>query len=661
MKKIIAVWLVLSLVVMLPQISTAASRGLRISVDTSDGQELFLYENSYALVVGNGNYTRGWDPLGGAITDAKDVSRALKKVGFEVILKTNLTKDDFNKTFGEFVLTYGKNENSRLLFYYAGHGHTEKMATGEELGYLVMVDAPLPEKDALGFNLSSVDMQTLVTQAKRIRSRHVLYMFDSCFSGSILNFREHLLPQNITASVKYPVRQFITAGRANEPVPDHSVFKQAFVDLLEGRDKEPIPDGYLTGEELGLYLKNKVPQYNAYQHPQYGKIKDIRLDKGDFVFVMKRPESSIQPEATVAPLPPETGGIKDYDAIIQKRKAAKDKWEDWQKNMERDFAKAQTYDRNTELTAEEKKGVWSAFLSSYSADNPYATKDDSLRTQARERLNQWKNYKVAMGRRPSETGGKTWKDPVTGMEFVWVPGGCFKMGSPSSEDGRGSDEGPVHEVCVHGFWMGKYEVTNQEFRKFRSSHSSKDYKGNSLNGDNQPAVYVSWDDAKSFVDWLSSQNNNRFKFRLPTEAEWEYACRAGTQTARFWGDSPAAACQYANVHDNKSKRVNKFKWEHHNCDDGYAVTAPAGSFRPNGFGLYDMLGNIWEWCEDIYAKDAYSKHEKNNPIYANGGSSRVLRGGSWGNDPRRVRCADRSWDNPGVRDGFLGFRLLRTP
>jgi len=109
-------------------------------------------------------------------------------------------------------------------------------------------------------------------------------MFDSCFSGSILNLRERVVPQNISDSVRLPVRQFITAGRANEPVPDHSIFKVAFLDLLEGRDKEPIPDGYITGEELGLYLKNKVPVYNPTQHPQYGKIRDIRLDKGDFVF-----------------------------------------------------------------------------------------------------------------------------------------------------------------------------------------------------------------------------------------------------------------------------------------------------------------------------------------------------------------------------------------
>ena len=270
----------------------AAQRGLTIVAETPSGKAIPLYSGSYALVIGNGDYTNGWDPLPGAIRDVKDVSRALKENGFQVILKKNLTRSGFNRALGDFFYKYGRNKTNRLLFYYAGHGHTQQMFTDEALGYLVMVDAPVPEKDPVGFNVSSVDMQAIVTQAKMTKARHVLFMFDSCFSGSILNLRERIVPETISDSISLPVRQFITAGRANEPVPDHSIFKQAFLDLLEGRDKEPIPDGYITGEELGLYLKNKVPEYNPTQHPQYGKIKDIRLDKGDFVFSVKSRRTS---------------------------------------------------------------------------------------------------------------------------------------------------------------------------------------------------------------------------------------------------------------------------------------------------------------------------------------------------------------------------------
>jgi len=365
----------------------AKQRGIKVTVRTPEGKEIPLYKNSYAFVVGNGTYTKGWDPLPGAIRDVKDVARALEENGFNVVLKTDLTRNEFNRAFGSFCYKYGRDKANRLLFYYAGHGHTQKMFTGEDLGYLVMVDAPVPEKDPIGFRLSSVDMQAIVTEAKMIQARHVLFMFDSCFSGSILNLRERVVPEIISDSVSLPVRQFITAGRANEPVPDHSIFKQAFLDLLEGRDKEPIPDGYITGEELGLYLKNKVPEYNPTQHPQYGKIKDIRLDKGDFVFALKIPST---------PQPPAVGqssSIRDYDKIIEERKANKKKWDSWQRRMETDLSKVERYDKSSALNAEEKAEAWEGLLASYSADNPYTVKDNDFRKKAVERNQYWKGHK----------------------------------------------------------------------------------------------------------------------------------------------------------------------------------------------------------------------------------------------------------------------------
>jgi hypothetical protein len=272
---------------LVPCLAGGASRGLAVKLKTEEGQQVIsLYRESYALVVGNGEYAKGWDKLPGAVQDVKEVAAALERQGFKVTLKTNLTREQFSRTFAEFSARYGKAPDNRLLFYYAGHGYTEKTASDDVIGYLVMVDAPLPEKDEVGFSLAAVDMQGIVSQAKTIRAKHVLFLFDSCFSGTVLNFRDRVVPRGVTDSIGNPVRQFITAGSANEPVPDRSVFKQAFLDVLEGRDAKPLPGEYLTGEELGFYLKHKVPEYNPNQHPQYGKIRDPKLDKGDFVFVV---------------------------------------------------------------------------------------------------------------------------------------------------------------------------------------------------------------------------------------------------------------------------------------------------------------------------------------------------------------------------------------
>ena len=264
-----------------------SQRGMSVTVRTEDGEEFALYKDSYALVVGNGDYLtkNGWNPLPGAVNDVKEIAEVLKRHGFNVTVKIDVTKAEFNKAFSDFIYKSGKDKDNRLLFYYAGHGYTTKSATGEDLGYLVMLDTPHPENEA-EFDLYSIDMVKFVSDSKKIHAKHVLFMFDSCFSGTVLNLRNRATPPHITDRIKNPVRQFITAGRADEPVPDRSEFKKAFLNLLEGRVEEPTPDGYLTGVELGDYLYRTVPKFSQGQHPQHGKIHDQQLNTGDFVFVL---------------------------------------------------------------------------------------------------------------------------------------------------------------------------------------------------------------------------------------------------------------------------------------------------------------------------------------------------------------------------------------
>ena len=270
-------------------------RGVTIRVHTEAG-EIPLYNESYALVVGNGSYTSGWDTLDGVLKDVREVATALEKGGFTVTLKTNLRKADFDAAFEAFIRE-GAGKANRLLFYYAGHGHTEvNKQTGEESGYLVMVDSPMPMTTGEIDGSKNVSIRSLAEGTKQIEALHLLYLFDSSFSDSVLDTSHNPQPCTVQNSVKYPVRQFIVAGSANEPIPGPSVFKAALLDLLEGRVAEPIPDGSITGEELGVYLNHHVVGYKHTQTPQYGKIKDPTLNRGDFVFVLQDRKIRADPE-----------------------------------------------------------------------------------------------------------------------------------------------------------------------------------------------------------------------------------------------------------------------------------------------------------------------------------------------------------------------------
>jgi len=241
--------------------------------------------------------------------------------------------------------------------------------------------------------------------------------------------------------------------------------------------------------------------------------------------------------------------------------------------------------------------------------------------------------------RRSETGlssiapkGRAWTDPVTGMEFVFVKGGCFQMGDIFGDGG--SDEKPVHKVCVDDFYMGKYEVTQKEYKAIMGSNPS-----NFKKGDRYPVERVSWNDARKFIKKLNSRTGK--KYGLPTEAEWEYAARSGGKKEKYAGsNSPEVGAWFT--------------------DNSGGSTHEVGTKAANGLGLYDMSGNVYEWCRDWSGQNYYSKSPVYNPAGPSSGSSRVHRGGSWGNEAGGVRSAARSRNSPGHRFlfGILGFRLV---
>jgi formylglycine-generating enzyme len=274
--------------------------------------------------------------------------------------------------------------------------------------------------------------------------------------------------------------------------------------------------------------------------------------------------------------------------------------------------------------------------------------------------------------------GLIFKDCPGCPDMVVIPAGSFNMGSPDSEDSRNDDEGPMHQVKLTAFAMGKTEITRGQFSAFVkdskyiagekcvtleggrfSEQSGRNWRDiGYLQTKTHPASCVSWNDAKAYTAWLAHKTGKQY--RLPTEAEWEYAARGNTVTSRYWGDNPDEACGYANVADMTAKALipGASFWLLHNCTDGFAYSAPVGSFKANSFGLYDMLGNMMEWAEDSY-HDSYIDAPLDGSAWQGNVARRVLRGGSWNSSPSLLRAARRCMSKPDERFSYVGFRVAR--
>jgi formylglycine-generating enzyme required for sulfatase activity len=628
----------------------------------------------------------------------------------------------------------------------------------------VPIDAPDPEKDEKGFLRKAISMDQIYAWAKNIEVNHALFVFDSCFSGTLLKVRSHKkVPPYIKESAAESVRQFITAGKANETVPEKSVFTPMFADALRLAEGDLNQDGYVTGFEVCYHLKNEVPKYQSRQHPQCGTIKDYELSKGDFVFdvggsgpqvgsTSPAPTSLVPaskpdkdrdgvadaldrcPHNTKAelsqgvykqgahigcPLDNDQDGVADYQDScpynepvelvqgVQSNGCPNDRDRDG-------VADYRDHCRNNRPT-EIKQGVDpSGCPLDRDRDKVADYRDDCLGTPADVRVDKNGCQVVSAQVRPSpiqpvphrpkpavsvvapspepprrpgkviqpvphrpkpavsvvapspeppRRPGKVFRDRLKGgghgPEMVWIQAGRFRMGTIQ---GYGFDnEQPVHWVSVDKFAMGRYEVTVGEFRRFVKASGYKTdaekkggCKSNYAKGwewvkganwrnpgysqtDNHPVVCVSWDDATAYANWLSQQTGHTY--RLPTEAEWEYAARAGTETKYWWGN------------DIGSNRANCY-----NCGSRWddKSTAPVGSFAANQFGLYDTVGNVREWTCSEYESNYTGKEQR----CAKSGV-RALRGGAWNFNSLFVRAAVRNRVLHFNRGDHVGLRLAR--
>ena len=266
-------------------------------------------------------------------------------------------------------------------------------------------------------------------------------------------------------------------------------------------------------------------------------------------------------------------------------------------------------------------------------------------------------------------------EDTTGIQFIAVNGGCFSMGDTFGDGEK--DERPVHKTCISDFAISKYDITVGQFRRFAESagyrteaekeggcfvfngtdwtkQAGNNWRSPSFTqNDRHPVSCVNWNDAQAFVNWMNTLGSRRY--RLPREAEWEYAARSGGKKERFAGfNDKHQLYKYANFCDSNCDA----RWKTTEQNDRYNGTSPVGSYLPNSLGLYDMTGNLWQWVEDWYSESYYGISPKDNPGGPRSGTDRAVRGGSWLSEPADVRAADRNNCAPDYSAFDIGFRLV---
>jgi len=639
----------------------AANGSLEVPVKESEAidapvtEKLKLYSASKALVIGIDNYTGSgflagdrWPKLSKGIEDAVEVAKSLEAKGFTVTLLKDLGSEAMKSAMEDFFIREGADPEARLLIWFAGHGHT----IGGE-GYLVPADAPVPTKDDVGFRRKALSLRRFGEFMRGANAKHVLAVFDSCFAGTIFDVARSLPPRAITRATNLKVRQFVSAGDADQTVSDNGRFRRIFLDALDGKEPaaDPNGDGFITGSELGLFLSDKITNLSEKgQTPRYGKLNAEGYDRGDFVLEKGRLEAPKPAD----PVPPEPeAASKGAPSTAEDISGAERAWAFVQSSD--DIAVLEEYRREF--------GTRSKFYDSMAASRiaklkaPVQTAVVVAPPPAPPPIPKPAEPTVGVYP-PALKPGQTFRDcysddPVQNRicpEMVVVPAGEFTMGSPVDEEGRDKDEGPQRIVKIaKPFAVGKFEVTFAEWDACVLAGGCKHKPETDWGRERQPVMRVSWDDTKEYTAWLSTKTGKTY--RLLTEAEWEYVARAGTISPFSTGKTitpDQANFKGTNTYGGSSTGQYRRK------------TVVVGSFNPNAFGVYDMHGNVGEWVEDCYADSYKTAPSDGSAVTFSDCSSRVLRGGSWYYSPAYHRSANRDWGNPTNRDSGTGFRVART-
>ena len=639
--------------------------------------------------------------LESAVKDVQAVRAVLEsRYGFrpsriKQLLNTQATRKNIENTL--YALSREAGPEDSVFIYYAGHGQYDQ---ARDHGWWVPTNGEPRQAGTLITNA------TILRYIKGMQAKHVYLVADSCFSGSLFGTRAlpPITDRWYAELYKDRSRWGLTSG-ATEPVADrglegHSPFAYFLLKLLR-ENTQPYLVPSTIHEALAPLVAN-----NTNQVPRSEPLTQSGDEGGQFVFRLTATPGE-------SPTPPVVD-LTPYQQLQQQTK--------YQTELEKAWSIVQKFVTTPGVTVEQVMGALEQFERDFPTANPYQKKIKGIRRLLQQMQAEKKAAAQAHTENPSDENatssrrayfidgqwvqaensaeadkastvgypaGRRFRDCPACPEMVVVPTGRYEMGSGRKgkrswiqEPGRKQNEDPLHQVTLeHPFAVGVYEVTRTEFGRFveatrystgsgcvtyeegKIERRSGRYWGNPgfRQSERGPVVCVSWEDAQAYVQWLSKETGRAY--RLLSEAEWEYMARAGTRTARFWGEGywgegfkAWGHCMYANGADESSDLPQHGTVD---CDDGYTRTSPVGVYGANAFGLHDVLGNAGELVQDCWHASYHGAPDDGRAWESGDCSRHVVRGGSWLSPPHEIRSAARSGIY-NIRANMVGFRLART-
>lgn len=644
----------------------------------------------YALLIGVSDYQDERVPdLPACVNDAQSLKNVLLDPMHGMFLPENVTLLLNEKVTGKEVvdaldkISRKAGKDDLVIVFFSGHGAVDERGRS----YWVMHDTDITRLRATA--LPENDITELTDQ---IKSNRLVMLIDSCYAASTAQIggsKSLLDLKSLYPQFTGQGRVAITASKGDQlsvvikdkqhPGYGFSAFSWNIISGLKG-DGDADHDGVVTVSELWDYVKDRTEstarQQGGEQQPQLkGQLGSKFLFTVDGAKLIENSQLVQQSMATLKTLFMEDKitpiHYKEAEQLIKTDPAKLSETDQQKRQVYLDLAEGRLAAQYLQaaLDAIETHSQRAARLEKEASEQTEQIKKNRIKellsiVRANDNKTDGKKALEAMNELltldPGNIEAQTLQKKISGyfgpnagdiiansigMKLIYIPAGDFMMGSPDSESGRDKDELLIPQVTISGgFYMGLYEVTQSQWSSIMGTSVSQ--QRNKINqswllkgeGETNPMYFVSWEEAVTFCEKLSQKEGR--SYTLPTEAQWEYACRAGSRTRYSFGDNDSQLGDYA--------------WYDKN---GNGTTHPVGQKKPNGWGLYDMHGNVWEWCLDWYGESYYSSSPASDPQGTGSGQCRVLRGGSWNNDSN-CRSADRGFNAPSFAFSHVGFRVV---